>query len=565
MKSIIEWINNLKIRKKVILALIISFIIPTIVLGIYCYNQTKSILINQTENNIQNSLREITNTVNYKVQMYNNLATYIFFDKDILKLLNHDYTNYYDMYTTYKYINESPSGIFKYLHEDVKEIIFYTESNLLKHGNMFMPLSKVEDTSWAKQTLKDYNIHWFTDGQSKIFLTQQLYWDSDNAKLNLVYIEFDFNSFFSSFKNFVDSEYCIFITDNQKNILYKQSNFSSEIQFDNKLIDEIINNTVDKSNILVVQKKIEACNWNIYFFKPTIFITQSANQIALTVLIVIAICIIILLPFSRALSYLLVNRIEKLNDNMKYIQTKDLKVLVKSNSKDEIGELIRTFETMINKINTLIKEVYQSKIAQKEFELQALQSQINPHFLYNTLSLINWKAIEIGEPDISKVAKLLSTFYRTTLNKGKNLISVEDEIKNVTSYIEIQLIMHSYNFDINYEFDSNIKSYHMINLLLQPLVENSISHGIDYKKNGKGHLSISGKLVDNKIVFAVKDNGIGISRNVLPTILETESKGYGLRNVNERIKLFYGKEFGLNIESEINQGTTVTVTIPPLK
>ena len=247
---------------------------------------------------------------------------------------------------------------------------------------------------------------------------------------------------------------------------------------------------------------------------------------------------------------------------MENVENGKLEINVTSNSKDEVGSLIRGFSKMITQIKTLIEDVYESKIFQKDYELKALQSQINPHFLYNTLSLINWMALEAGQKDISKITLSLSTFYRTALNKGKNIITVKDEIKNVQSYLDIQLMMHDYEFDADVNIDDEILDYKILNLLLQPLIENAINHGIDLKTEGNGIITITGKKEDNNIILKISDNGAGMKKEVAESILTNNSRGYGVKNVNERIKLYYGVEKGIDIESVVGKGTTVTIRIP---
>ncbi|WP_256217714.1 sensor histidine kinase [Paenibacillus sp. OV219] len=230
--------------------------------------------------------------------------------------------------------------------------------------------------------------------------------------------------------------------------------------------------------------------------------------------------------------------------------------------RDEIGELELRFSKMLASINMLIEEGYKNKISQKEAELRALQSQINPHFLYNALSVINWKAIAAGSEDISNVAGLLSTFYRTSLNKGKDMMSVRDELLNTKSYVEMQLIMHDDNFDVVYQIDEDVLDHHMIKLVLQPIVENAIEHGIDQKRSGKGVLRMSGTLEGGAIVFRVEDNGPGMTQELVDEVLVQQSKGYGLFNVQERIRVQYGGGYGISIKSELGEGTCVTVKLP---
>ena len=312
----------------------------------------------------------------------------------------------------------------------------------------------------------------------------------------------------------------------------------------------------------VISSKIPSCNWNVYLYKPIHLITDAATPIVLTVLLIILICLVLVVLIGWLLSYAVVNRIEKLRKAMQKVEAGNLEVTITSESHDEVGDLIRSFQRMLHEINALINEVYTGKLAQKEAEMRALQAQINPHFLYNCLSLINWRAIRANAPDISEMAQLLSTFYRTTLNKGKKVTTVADELKNTRSYIDIQRIMHSNQFHAIYDIEESLYSDWMLNLLLQPLVENAIIHGVDQRPEGGGTVRITATQKKDTIVFTVEDNGVGIDPQILPNLLTQDSDGYGIKNVHERVQLYYGKEYGLQLESKQNVGTRVTLTIP---
>lgn len=194
--------------------------------------------------------------------------------------------------------------------------------------------------------------------------------------------------------------------------------------------------------------------------------------------------------------------------------------------------------------------------------MRALQAQINPHFLYNSLSMINWKALEAEQEDISQITLSLSTFYRTALNKGKNILLVKDEIANIKSYLDIQLAMHDNSFDVVYDIDESILKYETLNLILQPLLENAIGHGIDVKTDGRGEIRIEGKENGDFLDFTVSDNGVGMTKTQAALILSKSSNGYGVSNVNERIKLYYGEEYAVKIESTPGTGTKVMLHFP---
>ena len=220
---------------------------------------------------------------------------------------------------------------------------------------------------------------------------------------------------------------------------------------------------------------------------------------------------------------------------------------------------------MVDTLNNLVNEVLLSKIRQQKYELEILQSQINPHFLYNSLSLINSKAIIDGQNDISQMARLLSTFYRTMLNKGQQITTIASELENTKSYISIQQMMHSHSFDVVYDIDDSVLDYPIPNLLIQPLAENAILHGLDHQElPGKAILSISCYREEKDIVFKIMDNGCGMSDEECSQILTKDSKGYGVKNVHQRIQLYYGEEYGLTFHSTKGMGTYVLLKIGDL-
>ena len=198
-----------------------------------------------------------------------------------------------------------------------------------------------------------------------------------------------------------------------------------------------------------------------------------------------------------------------------------------------------------------------NKIALKEFELKALQAQINPHFLYNTLSVINWMAIRSNQKEISKVTLALSTFYRTALSKGEDMVTVESCIRNVEAYLEIQLVMHDNDFKVQWETDTSVKNEMVPKLLLQPVVENALEHGLDVKEEGEKIMKISILDKGEEFLMAVTDNGPGMNPEKARNLVTYQAKGYGLKNVNDRIKLLYGEEYGVKIFSRPGDGTRV--------
>ena len=216
----------------------------------------------------------------------------------------------------------------------------------------------------------------------------------------------------------------------------------------------------------------------------------------------------------------------------------------------------------MDELDKLISEVYEGKIELQHTEMRALQAQINPHFLYNSLSIINWKAIEAGEDEISRVTLDLSTYYRTSLNRGETMTTVESEVNNIRAYLRIQLIMHDNSFRVIEDVRQEVFNCEIPKLILQPLVENAIDHGLDPSEKEDRRLWITVKEEKEMLLFIVRDNGNGMPKEQAEQILGYQSPGYGVHNVYDRIKLLYKEKGSVKIESREGEGTSVKICIP---
>lgn len=567
MKLPIDFFKNLKFRQKIRLSFLLVSVIPVAILGLFCYQQTKGLLIAQEKANLQTALQQTAVSLDNQMRIYNNLSDYLAFDADLNEAANRTYHSYLELYHIY---NDKLSPLFlsmKNLHDGVERITLYSGSNMESHGDMVAPLSAVREESWYASAMDSPKINWYASAEGAVFSVRRMPEPSSgDAKQNLLYIEADPQKLFSPLAELSQTLCGVYLMDSKGKAVYAA--LPADVRqgvpppVEALFQDDSPTITWKQTDYAVIRTSLSSCGWQVCLYKPIDSITDAASPIIFTVLFMIVLCLIIILLAGWALSFAMVNRIEKLRKAMREVESGNLNVTVASTSRDEVGDLIHGFQKMLNEINALINEVYEGKLSQKESELRALQAQINPHFLYNCLSLINWRAIRADAPDISEMAQLLSTFYRTTLNKGKNLTTVEDELKNTRSYIDIQRIMHSDQFEAVYQMEDNLKNDFMPNLLLQPLVENAIVHGLDQRPSKGGVVRISLRREDSRLIFTVEDNGVGIDPQLLPTLLTQDSGGYGLKNVHERVQLYYGKPYGLTLESQLHVGTRITLTLP---
>lgn len=308
--------------------------------------------------------------------------------------------------------------------------------------------------------------------------------------------------------------------------------------------------------------------------KVKLEIQDNVNRWVLTNIIFLG----IVLLFSAGAAWIISGSISKpireLRKMTALIAEGKLDVRVDNNRTDEIAELGKSFNIMACKLKELIENSIKEQENLKKSELKALQAQINPHFLYNTLDTIVWMSEANKSEQVIEIVSALSNFFRITLSKGKDLISVRDEIEHVRSYLIIQKIRYRDILDFNIEMDDNILDYKILKLSLQPLVENALYHGIKNRRMG-GRINIKGRMGEPEkanLVFDVADNGIGMTDERLEAIradldndmngFDVNESGFGLNNVHKRAKLYYGKSYGVSIKSEFNVGTQVSLCIP---
>lgn len=265
--------------------------------------------------------------------------------------------------------------------------------------------------------------------------------------------------------------------------------------------------------------------------------------------------------------------IQKLCKVAKQAGQGDFKVRVEEAGTYELTVLKESFNHMIEELGQLVEDIRIEQLNLRAAELQLLQEQINPHFLYNTLDTIIWLAESHDTEHVVKMVTSLSDFFRTTLSKGKDFISVEEEKLHIESYLAIQQFRYQDIMEYEISFSDEILEYEMLKLTLQPLVENALYHGIKNKR-GMGHIQVIGKKEGQNLVFRVRDDGIGMTAERLLEVQgliqgdrprDQEYSGFGLFNINQRIRLYYGQEYGLTLDSVHQKGTQMQVAIPCVK
>ncbi len=307
-----------------------------------------------------------------------------------------------------------------------------------------------------------------------------------------------------------------------------------------------------------------------YMDKVTDTLQDQIRRFMVVCSVLIGVLIIVVAVSAVMIVSGIIQPISQLNQATEKIAQGDFNARAQADSDDEVAELAVSFNKMAGSMQSLIDKVKEDERKMRKADLRLLQEQIQPHFLYNTLDTIVW-LIESNEPDEAvTMVVTLSDFFREILSKGKEFISIKEEEKHISSYLQIQEMRYRDILEYDIQLDQVIYKYQILKLTLQPVVENALYHGIKYKR-AKGCIHIHGEKEGDIIRLTVRDDGVGMDEEELAQLRqqiekpcqETE-KGFGLANVNERIHMYFGYEYGMKIQSQKGKGTTVEIVIPAI-
>lgn len=577
MKKIKQRINDIRLQNKLVIIYVVTGLIPLIVLFVFAYCQMRNILMDRDLKSIKGALEQSVATVDGQIEVYDNLSNYITFNDTLSGVLSYDYKSTYEMYNQIVTTFDPMLSSLKYFHNDINRVTIYVDK-AIKHDTTIAPIEEIKDRPFYNSAAESTKIQWFVDEDSRTLVSARKMSTLDQLGiLGIMYIDVDYDSMMSSFTGGLEQNCGMVVLDADGRVICSSDTFennNTRYRLNSKKLlslidgaewhDDTCGNTEGYS---VVKKESFVTGWTVYVYEPRKLVLRSANSMITMIVVAFVVAVAGAAAASIFTTGFITRRINKLKNNMAKVENGDFDAVINTQDKDEIGDLIHSFNSMTTQIKNLITQVYEGRISQKESEMRALRAQINPHFLYNSLSLINWKAIEYEQEDISEITLALSNYYRTSLNKGKNILSFEQELSNMQSYLKIQQIMHDNSFDVVINVSEEVMPCESLNLILQPLVENAIDHGIDLLTDRKGIITVEAKMQTDEegkklVCVTVSDNGVGMDKETAQNFLTVQSKGYGARNVNDRIRLYYGESYHLEVQSIPDEGTIITIKFP---
>lgn len=532
--------NDLKFRDKLLLSHLIIALIPILLLGLLSFSQSYNIQMNEMNSEARSSLEQTVNILDYKINRYNMLSEFIVLNREFSRIFLKNYEDsYFNIYLDFRDIMDPLISQIKFMDADIEEVEFYTSGDLLGIRDNIHPLSELLNEPWFdRNDSKRWIVH-----EQQVYLLQQLIGNGKTSSYMVISIRYD--SIFSSLEGVSDHIF-VSIENEQQEIIYPEGR----------------PHTLHSERTTELRKTLNNNDWTLHFSVSHANAYKNALTIFQITFFVIVLSLLITFSLIYIFSSSFTRRIVHLKNKVDKVEQNNLGIIIQSHSRDEFGELTNGIGKMLRRINHLISQVYQAEIAKKESEYNQLIAQINPHFLYNTLSFINWRAVKKQDIETGYMVNALAKFYRTALNKGKNQVTIQDELENIKAYIDLQYILHDGSFEVDYQVDPKLLNYRIIHFILQPIVENAIKHGFAEPGEGEHQLAISVYTERGILEMRVEDNGIGMSPTQQQMLLVAESSGYGIRNVNERIKLYYGTTYGLELISEAKVGTTVIIRLP---
>lgn len=553
------------IRKKLSISFALLVSIPIITLGVYSFSVSNRNLFEQTEKTMDNNVDRLQIEMDDRFQRENDFTKYLAYNLSFREALE---SHPYDSVAIAQTLNKTVEPILWYFITsdiNIKRIQIITPYVERPIGSFLEPAGDYEGEAWYRRHKTEFNTVWSVEAGRLYAARTILDTATTSRPIGVMRMEFFLNRLLEPVSSMDYLDNGIIVLDAGGKLIYEKAAGDEEIA---EAVYKQIQGMEGGGEFITKQYILKSAvlgstGWQLYYYIDRSKISDQAASIITSTLVVVSACIVVIFIFISIFSKTLSSRILLLKGRAEEISGGNLENPCFTEDTDEIGVVTNSLGHMTERLNNTINQVYKIEIERKASELKALQAMINPHFLYNCLSSIKWKALKKGDEEISDITGLIAKFYRLALNNGKQITSVGSELENIRAYVEIQMLTHNQSFEVEYVLEEEGMEYPMLNFLLQPIVENAIKHGIDYREeeSGKGKIKIEFLQEGQFLVFHIYNNGPVMNVAMLESILNRPGKGYGIFNIQERIALFYGEECGLSASVTEDECTCFTVRI----
>lgn len=574
-------IKNLNLRYQLILSYIPIFVISLLIIDLVSYCFMANTLKKNSSKFVNETVKIISRDITKNLNQYDEISSSIAFDENLSSLLSekiNDY-NYFIKSNKVKqklyYFTQNSldlKSIFVYPLNGTAVIrsndnIIYNDMNYIDNERFKSLASNAKTKVWSTSPVAGYD----PDGGNYLYFLRSI--PNFGVSNGLIQMQIDEESIFNIYK---DSSFgkdsTIFIIDKNGYVVSHPNKKTISTRIQTSLIEKINQNSgsftieLDGKTYMIVYKTIPSAKW-ILIAKIPINYIESNNQWLLTInLIIFITSLIFIILISVWVSSKIASPLERVGKAMKQIEKGDFEVRLDYDSNNEIGEIYRRYNSMSAEIKNLMEAIRKEEKEKKEAYIKVLQAQIKPHFLYNTLFTIKCLAAIEKQHQIEEILDSLIKLLMASISKGGEFVSVYEEIEYIKNYALIQKYRFEDKFRIIFNISSEIQNYIVPKLIIQPIIENAIVHGMDAEINFI-EIKIEGRVEGEDVVFRIRDNGKGIDADKINMMLQvSENKnsfnGIGIKNVNERIKLYFGDQYGVYYSNNIENGTEVIMRLP---
>ncbi|MGH4124660.1 MAG: cache domain-containing sensor histidine kinase [Clostridium sp.] len=577
-------------KTKLIIIAILFILYPTIIIGYLGYVNYSKMIKEKAIVDYQSAANQLTQSLSDRMDKLTLFSIQLFYDRKIIDtntLINSNnldfiYENSFQQYLQSLLFSkyELNEILIKY---SVSEKVFQANRTFVATTDCYANMDKLNTIALKG---KGAPVWYVTSKNGKIdgiYLAKSIYGSLDvNKAVGLLAFKIDNQYFMEVFNNIlINSKQTLGLYNSHGQLIFINNSFDVN---SNKSIQSFIDSNLDKGeeeiktkndSIYMIYDTIRPANWKLVVGISGNVLFKDLRKVAKFSIILCIATLPICLLLINYLHSTIIRPLNLLIKRMKEIENGNMGVIIESNRKDEFGFVFRTFNKMSENIKNLIDTVYKEQLVMKQSEINALQAQINPHFLYNTLESINWKAKIHGDDEVSEMISAFSYIIEANLNRSnEKFIPVYKEIEYIQSYKFLIQKRFGKKIEFNLNIDEDTLNNRLPKLLIQPIIENTIYHGLEMKKGG-GTVDITIKKENNQLIITVVDDGLGIEKSKLLALIEdmsddkfSESENIldnskiGIINVHRRIRLLYGKEYGVKIESKEGMWTIVTIKVP---
>lgn len=585
---LIQLVNDMKIRNKLILSFIVVVFVPVAIVGIFLTGELRTFAFNNALEQAYQNVDRVKKRSTEVINVADDLSYRLSYDERLRNLANRQYESVYDVFVAYREYPDLQQAIRMY--KEISNIRFYSENpTMLNNWEFIYPEQEIKKTEWYQRAVEHVGvIYWdyiMDERDQKVYLSLIKGVDlgsKDNTGVLVINVNTGMLNTILSQESFdtiiVDSSNNIVAANRPE--LYKKTlaeihDISGVVYHESGSYESIIDDEASKVLIEPLNTESGVNGLRIISIFSIDSIVSDANRISKLAMTVIIISLLLAVLLIYSFSSLISNRLLRLSKRITKVGTGNLGVAMEIDGKDEIGQLSRQFNSMVGNINDLMNEVQESNAQkrlleqkQNEIKFKMMASQINPHFLFNALESIRMEAHLKGEVEIARIVRLLGKMMRSNIEVGSGKTTIKDEIEMVQCYLDIQKFRYEDRLKYEIHVDPEANKVRIPPLIIQPIVENAVIHGMDHKEEGTS-IRVRVAVREGKLHVVTEDNGAGISRERLEMIDgflndtdDTEGGRIGLRNVHVRLQLTYGPEAGLIIESETGVGTRIEFSIP---